>query len=238
MSPVYAWPPSGQVSRLIPKDRLYSEARVTTIVKQRFVDEIQQVRWAFKLAEESTGLRPTDAVPEIQVFEVELKSSDVHDSVLTAIDEAIPSPIIFELRREDGLWTELALAAALKSQGKRRAKISRYFRTGWISAESKRAPLPQAISLEGLYIQILGSVMPYPLRSGEQLQAGIERMASIERARKDIDAIRNKIGREPQFNRKIELRRGLLSKEAELLRLTNVNSGDGGQPGGHSEFSD
>src|SRR3954463_11627012 len=112
MTELIQWPETARVDRVIPKERLYAEASAGAALKQRFVDEVQRVRWAFKLGEESLRLAPGQTVTEIQVFIVDLKGSNLDNSVLASIDKAIPSQIIFELRREDGLWIEQAMAAA------------------------------------------------------------------------------------------------------------------------------
>ena len=122
MIALFRWPEAGRVGRVIPKERLYAEAGVTNAVRQRFVEEVQRVRWAYKLGEESIRLAGTETVFEIQVFEIDLKGSTLDNSVLAAIDRAIPSPIIFELRRDDGLWAEQATAATYKRPGARQLR--------------------------------------------------------------------------------------------------------------------
>jgi len=161
MTELVQWPETAKVDRVIPKDRLYAEASAGTALKQRFVDEVQRVRWAFKLGEESLRLAPGETVTEIQVFVVDLKGSSLDNSVLTAIDKTIPSQIIFELRREDGLWTEQAMAAAYKRAGGK-TKGTDYFRTGWIGSDQSRIPLPAALDMDGLYANCSAACSPTP----------------------------------------------------------------------------
>ena len=68
MADLIQWPETAKVDRVIPKNRLYAEASASAALKQRFVDEIQGVRWAYKLGEESLRLAPGETVTEIQVF--------------------------------------------------------------------------------------------------------------------------------------------------------------------------
>lgn len=218
---LFRWPEAGRVDRVIPKERLYAEGDVTNALRQRFIDEVQRIRWAFKLGEESIRLSGTEAVAEIQVFEIDLKGSTLETSVLTAIDRAIPSPIIFELRREDGLWAEQTMAASYKRPGTRHAKRSDYLRTGWVRTDEERVPLPAAVDVEGLYVQILGALLPHPLRPGENLSEGIDRMALVRRLEREITALDKRMRLEPQFNRKVELRRDLRARQAELGALKN-----------------
>ena len=222
MTALFRWPEAARVGQLVPKDRLYRETSADAAVRRRFVDEVAQVRWAYKLGEASVRLPETTAVAEIQVFEVDLKGADVHTSVLTAIDRAIPSPIVFELRRDDGLWAEQAVAASFKRLGARSPKLSGYFRTGWVSADVERVPLPVAVNLQRLYEQLVGALLPHPLRPAEPLAEGIERMSHIGKLEREIAALERRMYNERQFNRRADLRRVMAARQAELATLTRA----------------
>ncbi|MBA2724813.1 MAG: DUF4391 domain-containing protein [Actinobacteria bacterium] len=221
MSALFRWPEAGRVDRVIPKERLYAEGAVTGPDRRRLVDQVQRIRWAYKLGEKSVRLGPSDAVAEIQVFEIELKDSSLDDTVLASIDRSIPSPIVFELRRDDGLWVEQAMAAASQQAGARKPKVSEYFRTGWIGPDADRSPLPPALDLEGLYGLLLGSLFPHSMRPGEKLSEGIDRMTSVRRLEREVSALSKRVRLEAQFNRKVELRRDLRARHVELDALTN-----------------
>ena len=216
-SPLYHWPAGGRVDRVIPKERLYAEAGVTTRVKQEFIEVVQRVRWAYKIGEESVRLKAVAPVQEFQVFEVELKGSEVPDAVLTAIDRAIPSPVVFELTRPSG---ELLIAAARKEPGLRGPKLSSHFRSAWLESGSPRADLPPALDLLGLYETILASLLPVARRPDEELSEVIDRLAQVSRLEREINALSRRLRTEPQLNRKVEIRRMLKTKEAELSELT------------------
>lgn len=220
MTDLIQWPETAKVDRVIPKERLYAEASAGAALKQRFVDEVQRVRWAYKLGEESLRLAPGESVTEIQVFVVDLKGSRLDNSVLASIDKAIPSQIVFELRREDGLWTEQAMAAAYKRAGGK-TKGTDYFRTGWISSDQPRDPLPAALDMDGLYSQLLGRLLPHPIRPVEDLSGALDRMGRIRGLTREIAALEKRLRTEPQLNRKIELRRQIKERTAALTELTD-----------------
>ncbi|XBB66383.1 DUF4391 domain-containing protein [Nocardioides sp. WV_118_6] len=214
------WPETAKVGRVIPKERLYAEASAGTALKQRLVDEVQRVRWAYKLGEESVRLAPGETVTEIQVFVLDLKGSTLDNSVLASIDKAIPSQIIFELRREDGLWIEQAMTAAYKRAGGK-TKGTDYFRTGWIGSDQPRIPLPAALDMDGLYSQLLGRLLPHPIWPAEELSDALDRMGRIRGLTREIAALEKKLRTEPQLNRKIELRRQIKERTTVLTELTD-----------------
>lgn len=223
MTVLFRWPEAAAVGRVIPKERLYAEAGVTKALRQRFIDEIQRVRWAYKLSEESLRLRGRDDVGEVQVFEIELKDVDVSESVLMSIDKSVPSPIIFELHRGSVPRAEVQLAAARKESGPRGPKLSGYFKGDWVPADANRSALPPSVDLAGLYAQILTALMPMQVWPGEDLSGAIDRMARIRKLERDIAALESELRTEPQFNRKVGLRRELRTRQAELDTLTNEN---------------
>ena len=221
MADLIQWPETARVDRIIPKERLYAEASAGTVLKQQFVDEVQRVRWAFKLGEESLRLAPGETITEIQVFVVDLKASSLDHSVLASIDKAIPSQIIFELRREDGLWTQQAMTAPYRRSGGR-AKGTDYFRTGWIGSDQPRIPLPPALDMDGLYSQLLGRLLPHRMRPLEELSDALDRMKRIRGVTREIAGLQRKLRTEPQLNRKIELRRQIKERTAVLTELTDA----------------
>lgn len=220
-SALFRWPEAAAVGRVIPKERLYAEAGVTKAVRQRFIDEIQRVRWAYKLSEESLHLQARDDLAEVQVFDIELKGTEVSESVLTSIDKSVPSPIIFELHRNWAARDEVQLVAARKEPGAHGRRLSGYFRCEWVPSDSERSALPPALDLPGLYAQLLTALMPVPVRPGEELSEAIDRMARVRKLKREISALDRRVRVEPQFNRKVELRRNLRTRQAELDELTN-----------------
>lgn len=220
MNDLIRWPETAKVDRVIAKERLYAEAGAGAGLKQRFVDEVQRVHWAYKLGKESLRLAPGQTVTEIQVFGIDLKGADLDNSVLASIDSSIPSQIIFELRRGEGASTEQAMAAAYKRAGGK-TKGADYYRTGWIRADQPRVPLPAALDMDGLYGQLVGRLLPHPIRPTEDLSDAFDRMQRLRGLNREIAALEKKLRNEPQLNRKIELRKQMKDRTALLVELTD-----------------
>lgn len=211
---LYRWPDSARYGKAIPKSKFYEHGKLQAALRERFVVEVQRITWAYKLAENTINLPASTAVPEIQVFEIESKGSDVSDEVLTAIDKAVKTPILFELARGG----EVRLAAAHKAT----ARPGAYFTTPWRPAESDRAPLPTAINLPTLYAALLTPLVPVAALAGEDVGAMAERVEAARKLEREIAALERKLRNEPQLNRKVELRRTLKTKQAALLGLTST----------------
>ncbi|MFC6674088.1 DUF4391 domain-containing protein [Marinobacterium aestuariivivens] len=151
---LFAWPKAAAFGRAIPKRKIYDHADAKTALKDLFVQDVDQITWAYKLAPETINIPATEAVSEIQVFQVKLKTSGLDHKVLQAIDKAIPFPILFELSYRD----QIKLAAAYKrphETDSNRWVVGRYFESDWQPEETQREPLPMALNLSVLYEQLL-----------------------------------------------------------------------------------
>jgi len=220
-APLYAWPQAATFGRVVPKTKFYEHATISARLRQKFVDEVQRITWAYKLADETIHLRGDAAVPEIQVFVVELKENDVSDEVLAAIDKAVRTPIVFELQRGEGERRQVRMAAAHKQPGSTTPRISDRFTTVWLPYNAARAPLPPVLDLPGLYAQLLIPLLPLPPRPGETVSEAVARVGQASKLKREMAQLERKLHNEPQLNRKIALRQQLRQQAAALAALTD-----------------
>ncbi|MBM7460760.1 DUF4391 domain-containing protein [Rhodococcus coprophilus] len=216
---LYRWPTAAKFGSRVPKEKFYSHGTVSTAVREKFIAEVLRITWAYKLAESTINLAGSEAVPEIQVFEIDAKSNDVSDQVLTAIDKAIPFPLIFEVNRGQGDTKSIRMVASHKQLGTGAPKLSAYYSTSWQPAHTARQPLPAAITLPTLYTAILDPLTPVATRPGEDMSDVVARLETVRKLEREISALERKLRTEPQLNRKIELRRALKTKQSELAVL-------------------
>lgn len=219
MSLLYRWPTAAKFDRRVPKEKFYGHGTVTPAVREKFVAEVQRITWAYKLAETTINLAGNTAVPEIQIFQIDAKGTNVTEPVLTAIDKAIPFPIIFEINRDDGETWSTRMVAAHKQLGSGAPKIGAYYSTDWQSARTERKSLPTSITLPALYTALLDPLTPLAARPGEDVSEVAARLETVRKLEREIAALERKLRTEPQFNRKVELRRALKTKQAELTVL-------------------
>jgi hypothetical protein len=213
---LYQWPAGTRYGGRVPKEKLYENGPVNAALREKFVSDVQRITWTHKLAEETINLPSTPAVPEIEVFQIDSKRDDIVDAVLAVIDKAVPNPIIFEITRESGGRSEVRMVAAHKPRGTAAPRVRAYYSTRWMPAEAPRVPLPTAISLPALYAELLAPLTPIDTRAGEDVSEVGARLETVRRLQREIVAIERKIRSERQLNRKIELRRTLKAKQAEL----------------------
>ncbi|MFC7490472.1 MULTISPECIES: DUF4391 domain-containing protein [unclassified Knoellia] len=222
---LYRWPKAAAFGRVVPKTKFYEHASLGSTVKDRFVSDVRRITWAYKLAESTINLPGSGEVPEIQVFELEAKEEDVAEGVLVAIDKAVRTPIIFEIRRGEDADGSIRMVAAHKQLGAGAPKLGPYFSTGWQPASGDRDPLPTAIDLASMYTALLEPLTPIAGRAGENVSDVVGRLTTVRSLEREMAALERKLRNESQLNRKVELRRTLKTKQAALVDLTSATDG-------------
>jgi hypothetical protein len=218
----FDYPKGSAFGRVVPKTKIYGYAGANTALKERFVREVDQVVWRFKLAPETLNLGATKAVSEIQVFGISLKTGKLDEAILRAIDKAIPFPLIFELT-----WRgkRKAVAAFKRPSEADAAKwvISEYFATDWVPEDAPREPLPVALDMSGLYAGLLAAIFPAGLVSGaergEDIQALVARAEAVRAKKREVGRIKSRLTREKQFNKRVAINAELRKANQELAEL-------------------
>lgn len=220
---MFAYPQQAEFNRPVPKNKIYSYAQPTRAIRNRFVAQVSEIVWRYKLAPETVNLPAKAPVQEIQVFEVVLKTGELAEEVLRTMDKAIPSLLFFELTFED----RVRFAAAYKRPNEAnsgKSVVEAYFETPWQPANQKRPTLPVALDLATLYdLMLRQHMLASPLalagRPGEGLQAMADRASLIRSKERECQQLEARIRKEIQFNRKVELNSKLRAHRAELAQL-------------------
>jgi hypothetical protein len=218
---IYQYPQKAYVNRPIPKTKFYENANITKSVKDAFISQIQQITWAYKLSPETTNLSSTKGLLEIQVFNIQLKTSELDEQVLLSMDKAISHPIIFQLYFDDKVQVKVAYKRINESDESKWV-VQQYFSSEWLStdkANELKTNLPIALDLNGLYEQILKELVPLEAIAGEGIKEQTQRFSLIAQKQKEIEQLARKIHNEKQFNRKVAMNSQLKKLELELQIL-------------------
>ncbi|MBI5552598.1 MAG: DUF4391 domain-containing protein [Desulfobacterales bacterium] len=216
---MYAYPPQARVDRRLPKSVIYKNAKPSKPVKDLFASQVIDIVWKYKLAQETINLPPKEGYTEIQIFDIMLKGPRLDPKILATIDKAIPYSLFFRLHLEDRIKRVAAFKRPNQS-GERHWVVGAYFESGWRSAAAPESTLPLALDLRSLYEQMLLPYIDLPRRSDETLAALVERHQRIRNKQRQLKALKTQMGKEKQFNRKVELNALVRELEDELRLLT------------------
>jgi hypothetical protein len=216
---LFAWPSKAVVARPVAKAKIYAHAKPTAALRALFIEQVESITWAYKLAPETINLPTKPDVPEIEVFEIVLKLPDVHHSVRRCIDKAIPFPILFVLRY-DGHSQPVAAYKRPSDAASGQWVVGDYHAAPWQKDGVACPGLPVALDLQGLYEQLLRQHLAVPARSGESLRDQLDRLSALAAKQTAVAKLEARLVAEKQFNRKVKINGELRTLRDEVNRLT------------------
>jgi len=215
---LYKFPENAYFGKVLSKSKIYEHASPSSAVKNLFVREVEKIIWSYKLSPETINLPVKGNVHEIQVFTIELKTGSLKHEVLQTIDKVVPSPILYVLSYEN----QVRYVAAYKRQSeadKSRWVVSSYFETDWMSYDTEMIDLPVVLNMGALYQSFLKSLSPLNFRKDESLDSLVSRVDQLRVKERETVKLDNRIKKEKQFNRRVELNRALKGLKAETGSL-------------------
>lgn len=204
-------PKNAIVNKFIAKTKFYEKVSLSSKLQDEFINKIQKITWKYKLAEETIGISKTDNVTEIQIFEIELKEQNIPRNVLKVIDRAIPYQILYRFVYKDSIAYGITLKENNISQN--------YYFSEWNEGIAFDF---SGIDLEKLYQKLIQAFISNEIRGRGDFNTIIDTDNRIKQLEKEIETLNNKIKREKQFNRKVEINKKLLEKRNELLETIEV----------------
>lgn len=213
------YPKQAAFGRILPKNKIYEHSGANTRLKDLFVEQVEQIVWQYKLAPETINLPARPEVPELQIFSIQLKTSELNLDVLRCIDGAVQFPILFELNFDGRTQVIAAYKRPSESDGSRWV-LSDYFATAWLPSGLERAAMPLALDLGGLYEQALHRLIPTPARPQESIADLVARVELVAAKQREVEKAASKLAKEKQFNRKVEINATLRQLKSELEELS------------------
>ena len=223
---LYKFPQQAKVDRLIPKNKFYEQGKANTKIEQLFVNQVENIRWAYKLASSTIHLQDQEDLKEIQIFRVKSRVEDLDVSILSFIDKLILTPIIFEVVYQDKVKV-VATYKRLNQADKTKAVIGQYYASEWLE-DHDRVELPLYLKLADLYEHFIAQILPITSSedSGDDdesvsIELKLQKAQQLESLQKQLDKLKSKLRTEKQFNRKVELNKHIHALESDLNKLVN-----------------
>ena len=190
-----------ELNKNLPKEAFFRNVAAAPAVKASIASEVKRFTLIQTISAQTCGLASDGDVSEIDVIEVELKGQELSANVLETIAKALPFKVVFRV--------------VCGEREKFAAYHSRLFVSEW-SAAGRVAPVPSGLSFDELWKNIVAQIGGFGVRTGETLDAAVERAANVSRLRRGIAVLEYKIAKEKQFNRQVEMNGELKELQAEL----------------------
>ena len=176
------FPASTEFGKRIPKQKFYENLDVSPALRRVFVDQIR------------------------------LNDPQLDEAVLKQIDKEIPYHILFILTCDGKAQAWIGYKEAAAS-GSNAFKVSRYYHTDWMLEDELHLSI-NGLNMDAIYESLVRQIAGDKLQtdSGESLKESVERDEKKKQLEKQIAALENKMRREKQLNRQMEM-------NAELKKL-------------------
>lgn len=209
---VVGFPQATEFNKRIPKQKFYENLEVSPALRRVFVNQIRLVYWRNKLAASTLNIAAGEAVTEIEVFEVRLNDPQLDEAVLKQIDKEIPYHILFILTCDGKAQAWIGYKEAAAS-GSNAFKVSRYYHTDWMPEDELHLSI-DGLNIDAVYESLVRQIAGDKLQtdSGESLKESVVRDEKKKQLEKQISTLENKMKKEKQLNRRMQM-------NAELKRL-------------------
>ena len=221
---LYKFPQQAKVNQLIPKNKFYEQGKANTKIEQLFVDQVENIRWAYKLASSTIHLQDQEDLKEIQIFRVKSRVEDLDVSVLSFIDKLILTPIIFEVVYQDKVKV-VASYKRLSQVDKTKAVIGQYYASEWLE-DHDRIELPIYLKLADLYEHFIAQILPIASSKDQEnddesvsIELQLQKAQQLQSLQKQLDKLKSKLRNEKQFNRRVELNKQLQNLQLQINRI-------------------
>lgn len=214
------FPKSTEFNKRIPKTKFYEHIELGRKIKDSFVQDIDSIIWANKIAPSTVNIAVGEKVTEIQVFRIILKQSDFNKDVLKTIDEQIPYHILFIIcyRDKEQAWIGYKEQSGSES---RAFKVDSYYHTAWQKSEEMELAI-EGLNMDAVYESFVKhiSASTAPIQWNDDLSAR-DNTAKIEeqkKLQKQIEKLERQLRKETQPRKTFELYQKLQKLKNKLNR--------------------
>ena len=217
------YPQSTIVNRVVPKTMFYKFMEVNPRMKSRFVNDVVNITWLYKLSASTLNVTDTEEMKEIEVFVVNLKQPDCPTDLFTFIDTNMPHHIVFVLAHDDNAMLLINYKDWVDGTHTK-FKITQAFASPWVPMADLELTV-QGQSLPRIYDNFVAQVSGIGEHKAGALEEIVELKAKIAKAESELESLLKKMRREPQLDRQLAINKQVKAKRQELSELKQKMEG-------------
>ena len=196
-------PKTTEFNKRIPKQKFYEKMAVAPAIKKVFAEQIKMIYWRNKIAVTTVNLAAGEKVNQ----------PSLDEAALLQIDRALPYHVLFILTHDGKQQAWIAYKEAQQSGNA--FKIVQYYHTDWKEAESLQLHF-EGQSVDAVYENYVRQIAGQNIvADSHNLQNDVTRSKEIHALQKQIETLQERIRKEKQFNRQVEM-------NAEVKRLQKM----------------
>lgn len=196
-------PQTTEFNKRVPKQKFYEHLLANAKIKSLFAAQIKTIYWRNKIAASTLNISAGTSLPELEIFEVKLNTPEISEVVLRQIDLAIPYYILFLLEYNGKYKAAISFKEVTENKN---IKVNNYYYTNWL--DEQELPLKmEGLNIDIVYENFLRQIAGQSLekQGNTNLKQSIAKADEKNKLQKQIAVLENKIRKEKQFNKKVEL---------------------------------
>ena len=217
MDNILNFPTSTIVDSVVPKTKFYHFMEVNPRMKAHFVNDVESIRWLYKLSPDTLNVTASEEMPEVEVFVATLKQADCPTDLFTFIDIHMPRHLLFVLQYEQNSML-LINYKQWKDDTHTAFKITQMFASPWVSTADLRLDI-DGQSLQRIYdnfVAQVGGIGRHRKGSMEEIVALRQR---IGKETKELEQLEKRMRREQQVDIQMQLQAQARSKREVIKEL-------------------
>ena len=205
----------------MPKARFMKLAELSTASRNELNENVERLIISNTLREDTLNIQKGSYVSEIDVFEILLKTKNLSDRLIKEIDSLIPKNIIYVLKNEN--VAQLVVSYKEKSLNSSKYKVIKIYRSEWKNYDDITLDI-NGLNLDVIFNNLLAQIADTKVNVNENstIKEAVEQSIDVEKLTRKIEQLQNKIRKEPQFNKQLELKKEL-KRLTEKLKEVNIN---------------
>ncbi len=194
-------------------------------MKSRFVNDVVNITWLYKLSASSLNVTDTEEMKEIEVFVVNLKQPDCPTDLFSFIDTNMPHHIVFVLIHDESAML-LINYKDWADDTHTKFRIRQAFASPWMPIADLEL-IVQGQSLPRIYDNFVAQVSGIGEHKAGSMAEIVALKKQIAAAEADLQSLEKRMRKEPQLDKQLAMNKRIKEKRHVLLELKQKMEGLG-----------
>ena len=219
MDNILHFPVGTIVDSVVPKTKFYRFMEVNPRMKSHFVNDVESIRWLYKLSPYTLNVTATEDMKEIEVFVATLKEADCPTDLFTFIDTHMPRHLVFILLHNDNCML-LINYKQWKDDTHTQFKMTQMFASPWMSTTTLQLQI-DGQSLPRIYDNFVAQISGIGEHRAGSMEEIVALRQQIAKQQDELQKLEKRMRREPQVDIQMQLHKQVRQMRMQLAELKN-----------------
>ena len=211
------FPSTTIVDSVVPKSKFYRFMEVNPRMKSHFINDVESIRWLYKLSPDTLNVTASDDMKEIEVFVATLKDGDCPTDLFTFIDTNMPRHLVFILLYGTNCML-LINYKQWKDDTHTAFKITQMFTSPWVPTSSLRLNI-DGQSLPRIYDNFVAQISGIGEHKAGSMEEIVALRQQIAKQEAELQKLEKRMRREPQVDVQMEMHKQVRQMRKQLAEL-------------------